>query len=62
MKKLLLALATASALATGGLALAQPAYTDSDGPPPGEYPKCTHPHQDRCVATAGTATHHHMNP
>jgi len=59
MKKLLLAFAAASALGVSGVAVAQPAYSDADGPPPAQYPPCTHAHQDRCVANAAAAAHHH---
>ena len=48
MKRLLVAAAALSALA--GAAVAQPAYDASQGPAPSEYPKCTKPGQDRCVA------------
>ena len=47
MKRLLIVTAAISALATA--AAAQPAYNGSQGPPPQDYPVCTHRGQDRCI-------------
>ena len=54
MKRLLIATAAFTAL-TGAVA-AQPAYDPGQGQPPSDYPACTQPGQDRCVAGA-----HHMH-
>ncbi len=48
MTRLLIAATAAFALA--GAAAAQPAYDSSQGAAPGDYPRCTQPGQDRCVA------------
>ena len=59
MKRLLIAAAAFAALA--GAATAQPAWDESQGQPPSDYPPCTHPGQDRCVTghMAGHHGHHH---
>jgi hypothetical protein len=60
MKRLLIA--TAALMAMAGAASAQPAYDQSQGQPPADYPKCTMPGQDRCVTGGrmrGKAARHH---
>jgi len=59
MMRLLIAAAAFTALA--GAAAAQPAYTESQGGPPSEYPVCTHKGQDRCVQRGGKGHHHHKD-
>ena len=58
MKRLLIAAAALTAVA--GVASAQPAYDSSQGSAPADYPHCTQPGQDRCIAGAG-GRHMHMN-
>jgi hypothetical protein len=61
MRKLLSAVIAFSAVSY--VAAAQPAYHPEDGPPPGSYPPCTHPHEDRCaqgwMGMGGHHGHHH---
>ena len=57
MKRVLIAAAAFAALA--GAAVAQPAYDSSQGSPPSDYPPCTHPGQDRCVAGHMKGHHGH---
>lgn len=57
MKTLLLAAAALSVI--GSAALAQPAYDPGQGPAPAEYPVCSHPGQDRCVAHKGGGHERH---
>ncbi len=57
MKRLLIATAAFTALA--GAVVAQPAYDPSQGQPPADYPACTQPGQDRCVAGARAIHGHH---
>lgn len=58
MKRILIAAAAFAALA--GAAAAQPAYDPNQGgSPPSDYPPCTHPGQDRCVAGMHGHHHHH---
>lgn len=47
------------ALATSYVAMAQPAYTPEEGPPPPSYPPCTHPHEDRCTPGGHMVMGHH---
>jgi hypothetical protein len=47
MIRVLIAAAALSALA--GAAVAQPAYSTSQGTAPSSYPLCTHKGQDRCT-------------
>ncbi len=56
MKRLLIATLALSALS--GAAWAQSAYTPGDGPPPDEYPMCTHRGQDRCMQPREWYRHH----
>ena len=59
MKRLLIATAAFTALA--GAAAAQPAYDPGQGQPPSDYPPCTQPGQDRCVAGGHHMHGHHMH-
>jgi hypothetical protein len=59
MKHLLIATAAFAALA--GAAVAQPASDPNQGQPPSDYPPCTQPGQDRCVAGGHHMRGHHMH-
>ena len=56
----LVLIATAAFTVMAGAALAQPAYDPNQGQPPSDYPPCTMPGQDRCVAGHMKGRHMHM--